>query len=67
MTVKINDMVKVVKCSDTGNPIEEKYMGKEGIVREINEDRPAPISVFFDGMGQDGFWPEELEIINKNK
>lgn len=63
MEIKVSYIVKVVKCVDEGVPIEKKYMGKRGIVKEINDDRPSPICVFFEGIGEDGFWPEELEVI----
>ena len=66
--MKKGDAVKVVKCIDDAVPIESRYIGKIGIVTEINNDRPSPISVEFDCFHHwekwtDSFWPEELEII----
>lgn len=63
MEIKIAYVVEVVECSDPACPIEEKYMGKRGIVKEINEDRPSPITVFFEGIGENSFWQEELKVV----
>ena len=63
--ITIGDKVKVIKCIDDAVPIKSEYIGKIGIVDRIDFDRPAPISVKFEGINQDAFWPEELEIINR--
>lgn len=62
--IKIGDIVKVIGSIDITIPIEPKYLEKEGLVTEIHNDRPSPISVRFDGIGQDSFWPGELEIMD---
>ncbi len=59
--MKTGDTVKVVKCIDSAVPIEE-YIGKTGIIDRIDKNSAPPISVKFDGIDQDAFWPEELEV-----
>lgn len=63
MNINVGDVVKIKKSIDNSCPVESKYIGQEGVVVEINNDRPSPISVNVKGIGVDSFWEEEL--INK--
>jgi len=63
MNIQIGDKVLIKKNLDGSTPIEPEYINKEGVVVDINLDRPAPISVEVEGVGADGFWEEELEKI----
>ena len=60
MNIDVGDIVVIKNSIDNSCPIESKYIGQEGVVVEINNDRPSPISVNVEGVGVDSFWPEEL-------
>ena len=61
--VKVNDNVIIKNSIEDVCHIEPKYIGKKGVVVEINNNRPSPISVKVKGVGTDSFWEEELEKI----
>jgi len=61
--IQVNNIVKIKKTIDDSCPIDKQYINKQGIVKEINKDRPAPITVFIENIGEDSFWEEELAIL----
>jgi len=63
MNISVGNIVNIKESADTQCPIDKKYIGQRGIVKEINEDRPSPITVFVKDVGEDSFWEEELEVI----
>ena len=63
MNISVGNIVNIKESADKSTPIDEKYIGQRGIVKEINEGRPSPITVFVKGVGEDSFWEEELEVI----
>ena len=63
MNISVGNIVNIKESADTQCPIDKKYIGQRGIVKEINEDRPSPITVFVKDIGEDSFWEEELEVI----
>lgn len=65
MTISIGNIVNVVKNIDESVPVDQKYVSQRGIVKKVNEDRPSPITVYFEGIGEDSFWPEELKVIKE--
>jgi len=66
MNLQIGDNVLIKKSSICDSePMEEKYIGQKGVIVEINTDRPSPIVVKVDMVGTDGFWEEELEVVNE--
>ncbi len=65
--MKIGDTVKVVGDADESVSAVSKYVGMVGKIVEINNDRPALISVKLDAEYTAGFWPEELGTITGNK
>ena len=51
MDFKPGYVVIVIKSSkDDPEPMEKRFIGKRGIVVDINDDRPSPISVVFIGV-----------------
>lgn len=63
MNISVGNIVSIRESADKSIPIDQKYIGQRGIVKEINEDRPSPITVFVKDIGEDSFWEEELEVI----
>ena len=62
MNISVGNIVKIKENVDSSCPMDKKYIGQRGIVKEINEDRPSPITVFVQDVGEDSFWEEELEV-----
>lgn len=65
MNISVGNIVNIKESIDKSCSIDQKYIGQRGIVKEINEDRPSPITVFVKDVGEDSFWEEELEVIEK--
>jgi len=63
MNISVGNVVNIIGSKDKGCPVDKKYIGKRGIVKEINDDRPSPITVFVPDVGEDSFWEEELEFV----
>lgn len=62
-SIDIGDTVKIIKNIDESNPINSLYIGKMGVVIDVNQNIPSPISVCVETLGIDSFWPEELEVV----
>lgn len=63
MNISVGNIVSIRESADKSILIDQKFIGQRGIVKEINEDRPSPITVFVKDVGEDSFWEEELEVI----
>ena len=63
MNISVGNIVIIKENIDKSTPIDQKFIGQRGIVKEINEDRSSPITVFFKDIGEDSFWEEELEVL----
>jgi len=63
MKFKIGDNVIIKQSSECDSePMDEKYIGKKGLIVDIHEDRPCAISINVNYVGTDGFHEEELEL-----
>ena len=69
MKFKMGDKVKVTGSRDEAVPVELKFIGEKGEITLIDEDGKGGIKgmilVDFGELGDDGFWPEELELVIK--
>ena len=61
--MRIGTKVKVIRSVDEEVPVSSCYMNKSGVVIEINNDMPAPVSVKFENGCIDSFWKSELKRI----
>ena len=61
--MQIGTMVRVIDSVDPACPIDQKFFRKVGVVKDVNDDRPSPITVDFGKLGRDSFWLDELEKI----